>query len=77
MVEISRHSLFGKKPLIDEQYHLYMALDNISRASIHGDWRIVGTDYYEEVLKHINPEKRRKTAKEHYQKALENLNKIM
>jgi hypothetical protein len=77
MVEIATKSLFGRKPLIEEQIDLYFASEHIDVASALLDQRIAGTQIYE-IGFVLLPEKRRhEKAREHYQRALEYLNKIM
>jgi tetratricopeptide (TPR) repeat protein len=82
MVEIATKSLFGKKPLIEEQVDLYFASEHIDFASALLDKNImgkeaIGSQVYETIFEVLSEKKRHEKAREHYQKALEYLNKVM
>jgi hypothetical protein len=76
MVEVATKSLFGKKPLIEEQLDLYFASEHIDVASALLDQRIAGTDIYEFAFSLMSEKKRHEKAREHYQKALHYLESI-
>lgn len=78
MTEITTKSIFGKKPLIEEQLDLFFVSEHIDFASAFLDPNISGSYYLEPtILENISKEKRQKKAKEHYNKALVMLKDMM
>jgi hypothetical protein len=77
VVKIEAHSLFGKKPLIQEQEELYFTFGNLSKGILWADPRIAETYYAESLLRAFSPKSRRKNAIRQFNKALFLFNSIV
>jgi hypothetical protein len=77
MVDITTCSIFGKKPLIEEQIELAYAYQHLAHGAMSADPRIMESYWIENVIEHLGKERRRNTAIRNFKKALELMDRIM
>jgi hypothetical protein len=77
MVHIGTHSLFGKKPLAEEQMILLDAFEQAGLGSIYGDPRIIGSYNWETIVSTLKKERRRELFKHHFSNAMKLMEKLM
>jgi hypothetical protein len=77
MASISTHSLFGNKPLAEEQLILLDAFEQAGLGSIYGDPRIIGSYNWETVMAGMTKDRRRELSIHHFNTAVKLIERIL
>jgi hypothetical protein len=77
MVKISTHSLFGKKPLVEEQLILLESFEQAGLGCVYADPTILDSYSWDILPTIMGKDKRKELAKRHFSNSVKLINNIL